>query len=169
MHVGMSIISLLDIIVSSIFSELGGVYNYPWIAALIRPCMLVLLSRSIRETWDRFYFVMVDSVTMVFFIIAYIGVFAWAAYFIFKGTIEGVQSFDSVYNGFFSLLVLMTTANFPDVMLPSYRENRIYALFFILYLVIGLFMLFNMLLAVFYSNYNKRVESRLEEFSEHRQ
>jgi hypothetical protein len=166
MQLGLTSLSLIDITVSVVMDITGGPYIYPWVAACIRPLLLVLLSRSIRETWDRFFYVMVDSWTMVLFIIAYISFFSWMAYFIFKGSIEGVQSFDTVFNGFFSLLVLMTTANFPDVMLPSYREKRVFALFFIFYLIIGLFMLFNMLLAVFYSNYNKRVEAKLGEFSD---
>ena len=51
------------------------------------------------------------------------------------------------------MFVLLTTSNFPDVMLPSYNERRIDGAFFILYLVIGLFLLMNLLLAIFYSSY----------------
>jgi len=51
------------------------------------------------------------------------------------------------------MFVLLTTSNFPDVMLPAYGKNRLDCLFFIFYLVVGLFLLMNLLLAIFYSNY----------------
>ena len=62
------------------------------------------------------------------------------------------------------MFVLLTTSNFPDVMLPSYGQSRRYAIFFITYLVIGLFMLLNMLLAIFYSNYQERVDASIDKF-----
>ena len=56
------------------------------------------------------------------------------------------------------MLVLMTTSNYPDVMLPAYQINRKDCLFFLIYLVIGLFLLMNLLLAIFYSNFKERYE-----------
>ena len=58
----------------------------------------------------------------------------------------------------------MTTANFPDVMLPAYTVNKAYALFFIVYLVIGLYFLLYLVLAIFYSNYKNRVEKTIDKF-----
>ena len=46
------------------------------------------------------------------------------------------------------MLVLITTANFPDIMLPSYDRHSLAALFFVVYLVIGLYFLMNLVLAV---------------------
>jgi len=56
------------------------------------------------------------------------------------------------------MLVLMTTSNFPDVMLPAYQISRLNALFFIIYLLLGLFLMMNLLLAIFYSNFKLRFE-----------
>ena len=41
------------------------------------------------------------------------------------------------------LLVLLTTANFPAVMLPAYSRNRAYAAFFVTYVCFGVFFLLN--------------------------
>lgn len=66
------------------------------------------------------------------------------------------------------MLVLLTTANYPDVMLPSYSQNRWCCWFFIVYIVLGVFYLMNLLLAIFYNNYRTRVEKRLEKQGETR-
>ncbi len=131
-------------------------YKYPLAAAFIRPILLILLNKAIRENWRRFIFVILDSFQMVLFIIFFILYFAWLGGRIFKGTLEGVESFDSFGDSAFNLLVLLTTANFPDFMLPAYEQSRLNSLFFIVFLVVGLFLLMNMLLAIFYSNYKKR-------------
>lgn len=47
--------------------------------------------------------------------------------------------FGNFETSFISMFVLLTTANFPDVMLPSYAESAWSPLFFISYLIIVLY------------------------------
>ena len=61
-------------------------------------------------------------------------------------------------DSFFNMFVLMTTSNYPDIMLPAYGENRLYFIFFGSYLIIGLFLIMNLLLAIVYSNFKARFE-----------
>ncbi|XP_069937842.1 two pore channel protein 1 isoform X1 [Cherax quadricarinatus] len=56
--------------------------------------------------------------------------------------------FRSFQQGFVSLYVLLTTANFPDVMMPAYTKSRWSAAFFIAFLAINLYFLMNLMLAV---------------------
>ena len=49
-----------------------------------------------------------------------------------------------------NLFVLLTTANFPDIMMPSYADNMWYSVFFISYLSINLYFLMNLMLTVVY-------------------
>jgi hypothetical protein len=62
----------------------------------------------------------------------------------------------------------MTTANFPNVMLPAYSMNQAYTIFFLVYMICGLFFLLNLVLAIIYSNYTNRVELQIDEYEEPR-
>lgn len=57
---------------------------------------------------------------MVIFILIYIMYFSWLGYTMFLGTLEGTQNMPTPGDTFFNMIVLMTTSNYPDVMLPAY-------------------------------------------------
>ena len=110
----------------------------------------------------------VGSLPMVIFILLFVFYFAWMGNRLFSGTIEGVENFSTLDDSFFFMFVLLTTSNFPDIMLPAYGQQRHFALFFVIYLTIGLFLLMNLLLAIFYANYQERVEASIDRFLETR-
>ena len=62
--------------------------------------------------------------------------------------------------------MLLTTANFPDIMLAAYEYNRWLAFYFVSFLIFGLFLFMQLLLAIFYSNYKKRYEDKVTSFME---
>ena len=131
---------------------------------MIRPALLGIMIRGIREQWKRYLYVIFDSAEMVAFIAVYIIYFSWIGMRMFKGSIEGITYFDDFGDACFNMLVLMTTSNYPDVMLPAYRESRPACIFFIVYLIFGLFLFMNLLLAIFYSNYKMRYEKAIDSF-----
>jgi two pore calcium channel protein, plant len=90
---------------------------------------------------------------LAIFIIVFVFYYAWMGNRLFSGTIEGIDNFSDMWDSFFFMFVLLTTANYPDVMLPSYNESRWYCLFFISFLVFGLYLFMNLLLAVLYATY----------------
>ena len=114
----LTILSLIDIVV--VASINSPKYNYPWVAAMIRPLFLMISIRVMREFGKRYLLVIKDSIPMVLFIIIYILYFAWMGQRLFSGTLEGVQYYSSIGDSFFNMVVLMTTSNFPDIMLPAY-------------------------------------------------
>lgn len=97
----------------------------------------------------------------MFAILAYILIFATMGFYLYIGTLEGVTYFKDIYDSAFNLMILLTTANFPDVMLPAYADSRVNCLFFIMFLIIGLFFLLNLLLAVFFNSYKRILEERV--------
>jgi len=66
---------------------------------------------------------------------------------------EGSPYFQTFFLSFINLFVLLTTANYPDVMMPSYNRNSFSFLFFFSYLMVNLYFLMNLLLAVVYDSF----------------
>jgi len=159
----LTIIAIIDIIISQIFNQ------GPFICRFIRIFLVVLFIRSLRESIIRILRVVYDSKEIVFLLIAYNIFFSWIGTILFKGTQEGERYFSTLTEGSWNLLILLTTANFPDVMLPAYHEYKPYCIFFILYLIIGLFFMLNLILATYYSAYKNRVEKSLNTFVQERQ
>ena len=66
---------------------------------------------------------------------------------------------------FVQLFICLTTANFPDIMMPYIRStadrSRFNACFFVLFLLIGLYFLLNLLLAVVVDHYKKKTKKNL--------
>jgi hypothetical protein len=85
---------------------------------------------------------------------------------IFKGILFDVivdwkienNEFTSIISACYCLFVLQTTSNFPDVMMPFYKENRLTSIYFILFLLFNCIILVNMLLAIFYTFYRQEME-----------
>ena len=98
----------------------------------------------------------------------YIGVFALIGYCLFKFSLEGFIYFPTTGEAYYQMLILMTTANFPDVMLPAYNEHRYTSLFFIVYLLIGLYFLLNMLISIMFDNYKMFLVARVVQRSRSR-
>ena len=89
-------------------------------------------------------------------------------YYLFRNGFEGIISLGDYRNTYYQLLILLTTANFPDIMLPAYQSSYYYTIFFVVYLILGLYLLLNILLANVFSMYKRRLEQKLESVSEKR-
>ena len=85
--------------------------------------------------------------------------YALTGHFLFRYEYEGYTIFASVEDSFYNMLILMTTANFPDIMLPAYSQNYWIMLFFVSYLLIGLYFMMNFLLANVFNRFKDRLES----------
>ena len=69
---------------------------------------------------------------------------------------ESVAYFHTIWRSLINLLVTMTTANHPDIMMPLYQYNRFSAIFFMVFLVIGNYIIFNLLTAVIYNQFKNQ-------------
>ena len=64
--------------------------------------------------------------------------------------------------------ILITTANFPDVMLSAYSRNPMSFFYFFIYLTLGLFLFMNLLLAIFYTAYVETVLKEIKDLTKQR-
>ena len=111
---------------------------------------------------------MYDSAIMVLFIISFIILFSWIGQRLFLGTMEGAMHFPTIGESLWSMLVCLTTSNFPDVMLPGYMANRFYCILFLVYMVMGLFLFMSLVLAIVYSNFKIRFENKIVKMKQKR-
>ncbi|CAG7819923.1 unnamed protein product [Allacma fusca] len=90
-----------------------------------------------------------DMMVLLFF---FVFIFTLLGHFIFGHDTDD-PFFSSVDESFINMFVLLTTANYPDVMMPAYSRNPWSVLFFAAYLVAVLYLFMNLLLAVVYDTF----------------
>ena len=64
----------------------------------------------------------------------------------------------------YTVFILFTVSNYPDVQTPFFIENRLAFIYFWSFLLIGIFLLSNLLLAQIFINYKKLIKKQLERY-----
>lgn len=101
--------------------------------------------------------------------------FTLALFFMFVFSIFGFYLF-AANNQYFSdmpttvgnLLILATTANLPDVMMPSYAVSRWSTMFFVLFIITHLFLLTNLTMAAVYESFTRKEKEKFHKLLLHR-
>ncbi|KAJ9170953.1 hypothetical protein P3X46_019012 [Hevea brasiliensis] len=83
---------------------------------------------------------------------------SWLAYVMFEDTQQGKTVFTSYGTTLYQMFVLFTTSNNPDVWIPAYKDSRWYCLFFVLYVLLGVYFVTNLILAVVYDSFKGQVK-----------
>ena len=85
--------------------------------------------------------------------------FAWFGVVIFVDSPEGDQLFPTLVEGLWTLWICVTTANYPDVMMPGYtgNQNRFVSMYFISFMILTYFFLMNVILATVCNEYDTSV------------
>ncbi|NWX43439.1 TPC2 protein, partial [Steatornis caripensis] len=160
-------VSLTDWIVSLSFFCTEDVR----IRRILRPFFLLQNSSMMKKTLKSINSTLPEMASVVLLLAVHLSLFTMFAMLLFARTKDGQQ--DKEWVGYFrnlpdsltSLLVLLTTANNPDVMIPAYSKNRAYSIFFILFTVLGNLFLMNLLTAIIYNQFRgyllKSVQSSL--------
>ena len=132
LSVAVALIFLEDVVISIVFVR-------PYLGIILRPFIFACFLHLVRLNFRHFYHDLYDSATILVTIFIFIEMYALIGHFLFRYSFEGFNNFASVSDSCFNMLILMTTANFPDIMLPSYAKNYWYMVYFVSYLIIGLY------------------------------
>jgi len=87
--------------------------------------------------------------------------YAWIGTVAFYDTEEGQLHFSNLVESMWTLWICVTTANYPDVMMAAYNNNRFVNLFFVSFMIVEFYGFMNVILAVvvnFYSRVNDEYE-----------
>ncbi len=57
------------------------------------------------------------------------------------------ESFSTINESLYTVFILFTVSNYPDVQTPYFEQSRMSMLYFWVFLLIGIFLLSNLLLA----------------------
>ncbi|XP_067942025.1 two pore calcium channel protein 1-like [Watersipora subatra] len=167
-------LSLIDImcyvIWRSVAPESPNHFPHPirWSRPL-RPLFIINFpqARQIRRAFRNIRRTIVEIVFVLILFLFSVMIFALLALKLFykKGWTfrTGDPYFQNYIDSLWSLYVLVTTANNPDVMMPAYDKNNFYALFFIIFLVVNLYVFMNVLLAVIFNGYKRHLKNEVQQ------
>ena len=98
-------------------------------------------------------------------IFAYLILFTIIFYIQFANN-QDDNSFATLNVSAYTVFILFTVSNYPDVQLPFFKDDRISMVFFWIFLLIGIFLLSNLLLAQIFLNYKTLINSKLKRYSD---
>eukprot|EP01006_Ploeotia_vitrea_P039776 TRINITY_DN66376_c5_g1_i2.p1 TRINITY_DN66376_c5_g1~~TRINITY_DN66376_c5_g1_i2.p1 ORF type:complete len:829 (-),score=434.81 TRINITY_DN66376_c5_g1_i2:379-2865(-) len=132
----------------------------------LRPFFVVEKGRAMRKIFKA----IMESLPKIFdvclLIFLHVLFFGFAGYVLFssRSLAIGVDNhyFETLETSCLSLFILLTTANYPDVMMPSYNASNWTALFFITFLLFGLYFFMSLILAVVYNYFHNSSQERAE-------
>ncbi|XP_064424335.1 two pore channel protein 1 [Latimeria chalumnae] len=121
----------------------------------LRPIFLVdcRYSGAVRRNLRQIFQSLPPFIDILLLLLFFMTIFSILGFYLFSLN-PSDPYFNSVENSVVSLFVLLTTANFPDVMMPAYSRNPWSCVFFIVYLSIELYFVMNLLLAVVFDTFN---------------
>ncbi|XP_075754325.1 two pore channel protein 1 isoform X2 [Pelodiscus sinensis] len=102
---------------------------------------------AVRRNLRQIFQSLPPFIDILLLLLFFMVIFAILGFYLFSPN-HSDPYFNTLENSLVNLFVLLTTSNFPDVMMPSYSRNPWSCVFFIVYLSIELYFIMNLLLAV---------------------
>nr|ATG70803.1 ATCCH1 fatty acid oxygenation upregulated 2 [Juniperus scopulorum] len=160
---------VIDLIFDILYITSGPISYLPLrIAPYIRVLFLLANIRELRDcVWSLTGMVAV-YLDVLALMVLFLLFSSWLAYIMFEDTKQGKLIFTSYGETLCQMFVLFTTSNNPDVWIPAYKSSRISCLFFMLYILFGVYFVTNLILAVVYDSFKKQLAKQVAEMDKMR-
>ena len=136
-----SVVALLVLAIA----DLVYAYTTPtewWRAApYIRAALMVAHSPAVQQELAVGRRIVPHFAAVAALIVIFVAFAAWTATLLFLPSSPEGEILPDFIEASWQLFILLTTANYPDVMMPAYTSNRLAALFFIAFVCVGTFFL----------------------------
>ena len=138
---------------------IGGMISHQWLgtsrksALFLRILITFSLSKPMQQEMDTVILLIpeVSSILLILFVV--ILFYGWVGCVMFYETPEGDASFSNLVESMWTLWIMVTTANYPDVMMPAYNDNPLAVLYFVSFMVISFFFIMGVVLASVVNSY----------------
>lgn len=158
LQVGLLLILVIDLVVFIIYLSPVAFYTLPFrLAPYLRVAFFILSIRDLRDCIIILFGMLRTYLNVVALLLLFLLFSSWLAYVIFEDTDQGKTIFTSYGTTLYQMFILYTTSNNPDVWIPAYKASRWYSLFFVLYVLLGVYFVTNLILAVVYDSFKNEL------------
>nr|XP_034916613.1 two pore calcium channel protein 1 isoform X2 [Populus alba] len=162
-------ILVIDLVAYAIYASPVNFNFLPFrIAPYIRVVLFILYIRDLQRSIIILGGMLKTYVNVLALGFLFLLFSSWLAYVMFEDTQQGRIVFTSYGITLYQMFVLFTTSNNPDVWIPAYKVSRWYCLFFILYVLIGVYFVTNLVLAVVYDSFKDQLVKQVSEMDRSR-
>ncbi|KAG4159533.1 hypothetical protein ERO13_D02G179632v2 [Gossypium hirsutum] len=148
------LILVADLLVYTLYLSPVAVNSLPFrVAPYVRVILFILSIRELRNSIVILAGMIGTYLNVLALWLLFLLFASWVAYVMFEDTQQGKLVFTSYGTTLYQMFVLFTTSNNPDVWIPAYKASRWYCLFFVLFVLIGVYFVTNLILAVVYDSF----------------
>lgn len=153
-----------DIIVYGLYAfSSGSIIDLSFrFAPYLRVIVLVVDVRTLREC-VKTVAAIARCLDIVVLFVLFLMFSSGLAFVLFEDTEQGRVYFSTYGLTLYRMFVLFTTSNNPDVWLPAYKAFRSSCLFFIIYILFGVYFITNLILAVVYDSFKEQLVTLIKE------
>lgn len=146
------------LVADCVWVALWGGYPPLRFAPYLRALLPLFYFHALRECTIGISAVVMPFLDVVTIVALFVLVFGWLVTLMFHDVPEADRYFGNLTVGLYSAFTSMTTADWPMQIMAVLDVSRASAILFLVFIVIGVFLLFNVMLAVVYNAYTGHIE-----------
>jgi len=125
---------------------------------LFRIILAITLTGSVQREFRNVWKMMPEIFKVLALLFILVVFYGWIGVMAFYDHPQG-EYFSNLLEAVWTLWICITTANYPDVMMVGYNENRLVALYFVSFMIITFFFMMNVILASVVNTYDNLHEA----------